>query len=214
MQLFRNFLVSSLLLVSSESMATVINFDEFSTFEWFGASSISSQGFDIASTGASLTTGALSATNNCGPTCPDNGGIFLLGHGAGFTISAINGGTFSLLDFDAAEAHNGHTIHAPTIQVTGVLSDNTIVQSLFNVDNINDGDGPLIDFENFFTGTLFTNVVSLNFEGIGGSANFFSLDNIHFAEVIATAEVSAPGSALLMFLAMAGLLATRRTTRA
>ncbi|MFT4937392.1 MAG: hypothetical protein ACI88A_000406 [Paraglaciecola sp.] len=214
MQLFRNFLVSSLLLVSSQSMATVINFDEFINLQWFGNSSISSQGFDIASTGASLTTGALATTSFCGPSCPDNGGLYLLGHGAGFTISAINGGTFSLLDFDAAEAHHGTSIHAPTIQVTGVLSDNTVVQGLFNVDNINDGDGPLIDFQNFITGALFTDVVSLNFEGIGGNSNFFSLDNINFAAVTSAAVVSAPGSALLMFLALAGLLATRRTARA
>ena len=88
--------------MSLSSYALLLDFEEFSATQWFGNSFVHSNGYRISPTGSSLFTGAIADTSFCFPTCPDNGGRYLLGHSAGFEITSLSGAGFGLSGFDGA----------------------------------------------------------------------------------------------------------------
>lgn len=146
----------------------------------------------------------------CGPPCPQNGTHYLLAHDDLFTITGPT--PFSFTTFDGAESHQGFVgLWAEQIRVTGVRADSSSVTQFFTLDFIQDGDGPLNDFQTFFA-VGFTNLLSLTFEGSGVGTNWFSIDNIALNEA---AAVPLP-AALPLFgsgLGMLGLLRWFRRRR-
>jgi hypothetical protein len=81
------------------------------------------------------------------------------------------------------------------------------VSASFALDHINDGSGPLVDFQTFVLPHSFSGLVSVTFNGSGGFydgpefiVNDFSLDNI---SVFAVPE---PATLVLLAFALVGML--------
>lgn len=200
-------LVSCLLTMTSAAHAGIVNFDEMNSYQWLNDGLvIQSNGFNIQSTANSGYFGLIANTSTCGPSCPDNGGYYLLGHGAGFKFTSVSNTPFSLRSFFGAEAHHGASwLFATKIWVSAVTVNNVVIEQFFDLDWINDGNGILNDFQKFTFSTDFVNLKSVTFEGVGGQSNFFSIDNIDFSKN----EVSAPATLLLFSLGLLGIVSRR-----
>jgi len=118
-------------------------------------------------------------------------------------MQRINGGAFSASRFDAAEGwiHGGNLeYNATQLRVDGSVVGGGVVTAIFDFDGINDGTGPLADFQTFALPSTFINLSSLNFQsltaaGVLGNV-IFSVDNI------AAAAVPEPTSLTLMLAGM------------
>jgi len=129
-------------------------------------------------------------------TEPANGSTFLRGGGGtinNLAFSFLDSSVFNLLSVDLAE----YTFHtdATTIQFVGYRHDGLIVTNEFITDGVNDGTGPLTDFQIFSFGPEFSSLDRVEIPSHG-----WSLDNL----VVVVPE---PGVFALLVLggAMAGL---------
>jgi len=200
-------LTALVLTISGVANAGLISFNEYDNAQWFNDGLvIQNNGFDIKSTSLTGHQGAIASTTFCGPSCPDNGDYYLFGHGSGFEFTTIDGLGFSLLSFDGAEAHNGvESIFAQQIWVSAITMDNVTINQYFNLDWINDGNGPSNDFQGFTLSNDFVNLKSVRFNGVGGTKNFFSIDNIGYNRV----DVPEPSTLAIFALGMIGLASRR-----
>jgi hypothetical protein len=158
--------------------AAVITFDSIPA-SWGGHlyNSISDSGFNVINSAQAfyISDGA----SFCIPQCPENGTHYLItqweiGRGA-ISVSANNGSSFDLTSFQYAEAYVGLP-YSPDVSVVGHLSDGGIVTASFVLDGINDGAGPLIDFQTAMLPTTFQNLTSVEFKA--AYRQIISLDNI------------------------------------
>lgn len=136
---------------------------------------------------------------------PSNGTPYIGVDASNISMTSIDGGLFSLLQFDAAESFYNNEVlvdFSQELLVTGFLSGGGTVSSLFTFDGVNDATGPNVDFQTFYLPSSFTNLSSVTFSG-----RTFSLDNIEVSRT--TSRVPEPTSAILLAIGMAGL-ATRR----
>jgi hypothetical protein len=192
--------------VSSFANAGLINFNEYNQSQWFDDGLIvQNNGFNIKSTSTLRKKGLIAHTGSCDPTCPDNGGYYLFGHRAGFEFTTVDGLGFSLSSFDGAEAHNGVVNIARQIWVSATTMDNVTVNQYFNLDHINDGDGPLNDFQYFTFSNEFMNLKSARFVAAGGEESMFSIDNINYNRT----DVPEPPTLAIFALGMIGLVSRR-----
>lgn len=125
---------------------------------------------------------------------PDNGSTFLIGAQAttnslGFHF--LDGSVFDLLSVDLAE-FTLHTDLTP-VQFVGYRHDGSVAVADFITDGINDGIGPLMDFQTFHFGSAFTGLDRVEIPSHG-----WSLDNL----VIYVPEPSA----LALWVVGSGLL--------
>jgi len=197
---------------------TVLDFNAATT--GFGFGSLTEDGYTVSGSGNYFVSSG--GSRYCAPACPDNGSNNLLAQGGSFTVSAVNGAAFSLTGFDGAEAHmTMPQLWAQQIRVTGNQVGGGTVVSDFALDFIQDGPGAAVDFQRFVLGSGFDNLASVVFSGIGGTRNWFTLDNITLDTAAATvlrpslliAPVPEPGSLLLAAVALVGLVGSRRQPR-
>jgi len=114
---------------------------------------------------------------------PDNGSGYLnmldgdLG-GVRFNFSPL--ALFNLVSFDAAEWHSG--TGPATLQVIGykiqIMGPIYTVTNYFTLDGINDGTGPLQDFETLHLDSSFMNVFQVDIPGVR-----FAMDNVAISGV-------------------------------
>ena len=126
---------------------------------------------------------------------PDNGTGWLLvpDNGApnnGLEFGSTDGITlFNMVSFDAAEEAG---LGATTLTVVGykpqIMGPTTVVTNVFTLDGVNDGTGPLQDFQTFYTDSSFVGLLRVDVYAR------FSLDNLVMG------NVPEPSAAALMLL--------------
>jgi hypothetical protein len=138
------------------------------------------------------------------PSLPDNGTGYLAPGSAGALAFSFNTSPFhrffGLVSFDAAEYDT--SLPGPvSLQVVGYGGQGLVVTNNIATDGINDGTGPLQDFETFHFGPQFANVYQIDI--FGGR---FSIDNLVISGVpepsasalVVLGTVSAIGRAWVM----------------
>jgi len=131
---------------------------------------------------------------SCYPECSENGTQYLLTqHGNDpITIKRANNKPFSLLSFDFAEQHI-NLGYATQIDVIGTLKNGGTITATFVLDGINDGSGPLNDFQKGVLPESFKNLTSVDFVWTGSPITLrYSIDNI--------AVQTVPQSNILQFI--------------
>lgn len=195
-------LLSAALSLPLASHASVLTFDSFPVDSF---SSFTTEDYQVASNGNGLELTTPGGASYCFPECAYNGTPYLLSMwGGSFTLSKSDGSTFNIFGFDGAEGHMDQPSEwAQSILLTGTKLDGSSVAQSFSLDFINDGEGSLNDFQTFALSSSFTDLISLQFEGLGGD---FSIDNIQTS----LTTVPESSSLLLMLLGLVGLGASRR----
>jgi hypothetical protein len=114
---------------------------------------------------------------------PDNGTGHLWvpsnGPGSGVEFSSIGGTTlFNLVSFNAAEYYDfGSTVLTVVGYKPQIMGPMIAVTNIFTTDGINDGTGPLQDFETFYLDPSFVNLLRVDVYAR------FSLDNLVIGNV-------------------------------
>lgn len=223
MTMLKTLAAAALALGANLAAAAPIVLDFNAAASGYGFGTVTEDGFKVSGAGSYYL--SLGGNRYCGPACPDNGTNNLLAQGGTFTVAAASGAAFSLTSFEGGEAHMGLTGHwARNIRLSGNKVGGGQAVADFALDFINDGPGSAADFQRFLAGADFGNLTSLTFSGVGGSLNWFTLDNITLDAAVSAPPVvplavppqanavPEPGSLLLTALALAGLAGTRRRT--
>lgn len=182
---------------------------------------VTSQGFRMASTGGFTFIGN---SSSCWPQCAHNGSNYVFSGNAVIGVSSSLGATFDLNSFGAAESHVGFpSLWASAIRVVGRYADGDTVSSEFALDGVNDGTGPLVDFQTFWLPSSFSGLMSVSFSAVDSNYRQFALDNIALngsfqglSRSFAVTSVAEPGSVALtcaaLMLAAAALRVRRSPT--
>lgn len=148
--------------------------------------------------------------NNLSPTVSWNDSAWLGIHEADnqVVLTRQNGGAFALLSLQASEffgAPNG-----TQVRVTGKQTNGNVLQSLFALDDIADGPGPLDDFQTITFGAEWQNLAQVMFQAAaGGGERWYALDNI-----VTTDAVPEPATWVAFITGFGILGAQLRRTRA
>jgi hypothetical protein len=189
----------SALAASTLHAQTVITFEEFPfSSAFFPGTNLSSQGFVIQNLGT-----LPAEITPCDPPCADNGTQYLLTQFDGtLRLAHSMGRSFSLESFDAAESFSGLSdFWARQLVLTGDVLGGGAVTTSFALDFVNDGSGPLSDFQTFMLPTTFVSLIGLTITGSGNvGRNDFAIDNLHLTVV--------PEPSTVVFLALIGLSLT------
>ena len=154
-----------------------------------------------------------SGPDYCQPECPGGSGHYIIAQGTlpsgPLTLQQENGDAFSLVAFDYGETNIGSGYPAQ-IRVDGQRVGGDSVSFTVTLDGINDGSGPLEDFQHASPPSAFTNLRSVTFSGMsGGSLDRFnySLDNIQVSTQVGPTSVPNLGhtSRALLVLLLAGV---------
>ena len=129
---------------------------------------------------------------------PENGSAYIL-QSAIYSLSGSRGqvSRFGLYSVDLAEFSTLYPFPA-VVQFVGYRSDGGIVTTEFTTDGIIDGTGPLTDFQTFYFGAEFSNLVRFD-----APSHTYALDNLVFFDVIpelGTWALLIAGGALLWLL--------------
>jgi len=165
------------------------------------------QGFEVRSSGGFAFVGN---SSNCYPQCAHNGSNYVWSGAATIGVRDANGATFDLTSFDGAETHMGvRSLWAGAIKVVGRYADGSSVSTQFVLDGINDGQGPLDDFQTFWLPSTFSGLTNVNFSVAGGRYGQFAVDNIvlngsfqSLSSTLAAASLPEPGSLVLSSAAL------------
>jgi|WetSurMetagenome_2_1015567.scaffolds.fasta_scaffold580713_1 hypothetical protein len=130
---------------------------------------------------------------------PDNGTGYLEIPDANVAFQFTSGAHFDLLSFDAAELGSSPP---PTLQVVGYRAMGLMVTNIFTLDGVNDGTGPLQDFQTVHLDSQFQDVYRVDV--LNGA---WSLDNL------AVGGVPEPSTGTLLLLAMACAFGRSRIRR-
>ena len=126
---------------------------------------------------------------------PENGTAYLMaGLGCSLAVSGWSGQRFGLVSVDLAEFSTLYPTPL-TVPFVGYRPDGSTVTTKFTTDGIIDGTGPLADFQTFYFGPSFADLVRVEIPTYG-----WSLDNMVFSQVPepATSALLLVGGLLLL----------------
>jgi hypothetical protein len=165
--------------LTTVSVADVIDFEGL-TEEIYG--SVTTSGFLITSQSAFY----IGGDGFCTPECAQNRTKTLITQigDVPLFVRHRDGTPFDASSLDYGEKHINSQYPTHLI-VEGTRIDGTVVSAAFNVDGINDGGGPLVDFQNAVLPNSFRDLTQLSFTtavaGVRGRG--FVLDNINATPV-------------------------------
>lgn len=144
---------------------TTISFDRLPTSWEAGPlfDSVTDSGFTVKATGSPFFISSGSA-DDCTPQCAEKDSQYLATQNGNDAISVYknDAGYFNLHSFEFSERHINHEF--PTqIHVTGHVWDGSVVTTTFLFDGINDGSGPLNDFQTAVLPDSFRSLTSIEF---------------------------------------------------
>ena len=167
---------------------------DMNSLGWNIAAGQMTQGFEVRSSGGFAFVGN---SGNCSPQCAHNGSNYVWSGGATIGVRNATGATFDLASFDGAETHMGlPSMWAGAIQVVGRYADGGSVSTQFVLDGVNDGRGPLDDFQTFRLPSTFSGLTAVSFSVAGGSYGQFALDNIVLDGSLRSLSSTLPAGAL------------------
>ncbi len=188
---------------------------------WNLSGGYQSQGFVTSSHGGFAFIGN---AGSCWPECAHNGSNYIWSGFSTIKVRSAGGQAFDLTQFDGAETHKGAPLlWAGAIEVVGQYAVGGSVRTQFTLDGVNDGRGPLSDFETFVLPTTFTGLSSVSFRVADNRFGQFALDNLVLKDSFQTLSVQSAAltvpeprslwlcGAALLLAATARQLAARRT---
>lgn len=216
--MLRPLLIASLLSVSALANADIVTFDEIPADQVI-MTEVDSQGYHFASNHMH--------TYGCGhwDLIASNGTTHIgyeSGRGSPITMTRQDGGAFSLLSLDVSEFSpndGGDRPNAEFLRIVGTWLDGSTASLDLVLDDIKaDGVGGVVDFEHFTLPSLFTNVVSIVFEGLRftsreglGFSGGVTLDNLEVVTGTAgNTHVPEPATLALFGMGLMGMGFARR----
>lgn len=150
---------------ASAHAVTTISFDRLATSWEAGPlfDSVTDSGFTVQATGSPFFISSGSA-DDCAPQCAEKDSQYMAtqtGHEA-ISVYKNDAGLFNLHSFEYAERHIEREFPAQ-IHVTGHVWDGSVVTATFLFDGINDGSGPLNDFQTAVLPDSFRSLTSIEF---------------------------------------------------
>ncbi|NVN90938.1 MAG: hypothetical protein HXX11_10080 [Desulfuromonadales bacterium] len=189
--------------IAGMAEASLIAFDSFPG-SWNGpVDNLIDSGFLIS--GNSQGYWIADGPNFCMPEGPGNGTHYLMTQNGDvpISVSSVSGHPFNLYSFQYAEQQINN-YYAPYVTVTGHLLGGNTVRATFLLDGINDGSGPLADFQTGILPDSFHNLISVDF--VAPNYLRYSLDNI---SVDAT-PTPIPAAVWLFASGLMGMIGLRR----
>lgn len=141
--------------------------------------------------------------HGCTPSCAFNGTQRMLAYDStapALLLTKDDGAPFALYQFDLGESFSTiPSIWAKSLSVEGTLAAGGTIVAVFGLDGVNDGSGPLVDYQTQVLPAGFSGLSAVKFVGLGGDVKSeFTLDNL----VVAT-PVPEPSSLLLVAIGVA-----------
>lgn len=159
--------------------ATTISFDRLATTSDTGSLfySVTESGFIVEATGSPFFISSGSA-DDCTPQCAETDSQYMSTQRGDEAILVYknDAGLFNLHSFQYAERHI-NLEYPEQIHVTGHVWDGSTVTATFLFDGVNDGSGPLVDFQTAVLPDSFKNLASIEFISDTFS-NRYGLDTI------------------------------------
>lgn len=200
----------SMLSIFGHASAVTITFDSISPGSLHN--SVVDSGYQITATNGPpfyITTGG----SWCSAGCPSNGTPYLLTQAPQtLSLTSLNSTPFDFASFQFGERFTFEA--GPSqISVVGNRADGSMVSEVFDFDHVNDGPGPLADFQTAFLSNSFSGLLSVQFNV--GVFYAYSLDNLVVNPTVPATTVPEPaGPGLFAFgVGLLGILLRRRKRR-
>ncbi len=203
-------LLAAMLLFPLSSAATVITFDQTDDdfLEW-----LDEGGFRVESDVPFFIGGA----TFCSPDCPDNGTHILMVQDGwvALRVRSLDGAPFALRSVDIGESFVNFP--GPTaVLVRGITADGQTVEQSVTLDQVNDGTGPLVDFQLVELSSAFEQLESAELvvppPPLQGWHRY-TLDNVVVEGTSPVAVPTLSGRGLALLIALLGVVAVATLRR-
>jgi len=157
----------------------------------------------------------LEGSSSCSPPCPENGTPYLATQNGDIPVRVFSsdGFLFTIVSLDLAEQHVAVVPSCPEVTVTGFREEQSVASASFSLDGVNDGAGPLDDFQHLLLPSEFRGLTSVEF--VCSNLRRYSLANLAVSPDVSEIPTLSPGGlvGLALLILSAGLLTLRQAKR-